>query len=80
MAHTIRSTKAVEQALLDLFLDMGDDTLEDEMRGAKSFDDAGIITSDRGLVLRFASGLEVQVTIVASAVPDGGWDEDDDEA
>ena len=39
--------------------------LEDLIR-VESFEDAGILTSDAGLVLRFKDGFEAQITIIRS--------------
>ena len=45
------------------------DAIEEQVRGVRGFRDAGLLTRDRGLVLRLANGSEYQVTIVRSAPP-----------
>lgn len=57
-AHTTAAD--VEDVLLATILD------EDLARRACTFEDAGIMTTDRGLVLTMADGTEFQVTIVRS--------------
>lgn len=68
----MRTTADVERALRDL-LDCDRDgdwsELDATLRDVRTFADAGLLTRDRGLVLRFASGLEIQLAIVRSANP-----------
>ena len=40
-----------------------EDTDLDEARSILSFEDAGVLTSDEGLVLKMANGTEFQITI-----------------
>lgn len=40
-----------------------EDTALDEARSILSFEDAGVLTSDEGLVLKMADGTEFQITI-----------------
>jgi hypothetical protein len=45
------------------------------LRGAVTFDEAGVLTRDAGLVVQFADGTEFQVTVVRSS---RARDEEDD--
>ena len=49
---------------------------EDPIRDVEDFVQAGMLTNDRGLVVRFADGSEIQVTLVQSRCR---RDDDDDE-
>ena len=62
----MRTTAEVEQWLLDA-IETAD--VASDVASVRTFADAGLLTRDRGLVLRFANGLEVQLTIVRSANP-----------
>jgi len=55
----------VEELLMELLDDpLADNILEDSR--AVTFKDAGILTRDKGVVLRFTTGDEFQITIVQS--------------
>lgn len=59
--------------LVDLLLDSDDD-----VESVNTFDEAGVLTHNQGVVVAFENGAEFQITIVQSA----GWsddEEDDDE-
>jgi hypothetical protein len=70
---TIRTAEELEDVMvralcwqdLDAF-----EAIEDGLRAAQSFADAGILTRDKGLVIRMANGAEFQLTIVRSERPD----------
>jgi hypothetical protein len=49
----------------------------DPIRGVETNHEAGVLTRDRGLVIRFNDGSEIQLTLVQSRR--GPDDEDDDE-
>lgn len=40
-----------------------EDTALEEIRSARSFDEAGVLSGDEGLVLRMQDGSEFQITI-----------------
>jgi hypothetical protein len=61
------NAEAVEGLLSRLLLDEVDDEGLDAR--VERFDHAGIMTRDRGLVLRFSNGAEFQITIVQSDFP-----------
>jgi hypothetical protein len=76
--------RKMERALLELFEDIASD---DELQASldqpalpnarvKTFEDAGLLTRDRGIVLSLEDGSEFQITIVQSARSE---DEGDDE-
>ena len=46
----------------------GEPILE-QLESASSFEDAGILTRNRGVVWRMADGSEFQITVVRSAAP-----------
>lgn len=53
---------------------------EDPIRAVDTYEEAGILTSDRGLVVRFEDGSEIQVTLVLSRRGhENATDEEDDE-
>jgi len=52
------------------------DADEDPIRDVEDFVQAGMLTTDRGLVVRFADGSEIQVTLVLSR---RGRDDDGDD-
>ena len=75
----------MERILLELFEDIASD---EELQASldqpalanaqvKTFEDAGLLTRDRGIVLSLKDGSEFQITIVQSA---GADDEDDEDA
>jgi hypothetical protein len=77
--------RKMERTLLELFEDIASD---EELQASldhpglanaqvKTFEDAGLLTRDRGIVLSLEDGSEFQITIVRSA---GADDEDDEEA
>jgi hypothetical protein len=55
----------VETMLRELLQEGYSDFL-DSLRSAYAYEDAGILTRDKGLVLTFANGAEFQLTIVQS--------------
>jgi hypothetical protein len=66
------SARELEQLLLDLLVEAADDNDPRlaELHGVVRFDEAGLLTRDRGVVVEFDHS-EFQVTIVQSAYPDG---------
>ena len=75
--------RKMERALLELF---GDIASDDELQASldqpalanaqvKTFEDASLLTPDRGIVLSLEDGSEFQITIVQSARAE---DEDED--
>ncbi len=46
--------------------DIVDQFLEDELKDVQSFEEAGVLTSDAGFVVRLKDGSEFQVTVVKS--------------
>jgi hypothetical protein len=46
--------------------------------GISTFEDAGVLTNNRGLVVRLQNGAEFQVTIVQSQEADGADEPEDD--
>ena len=60
---TARNTTDVEMMLRELLQEVYSDFL-DSLRSAYAYEDAGIRTSDKGLVLTFSNGAEFQLTIV----------------
>jgi len=56
--------------LVDLLLDSDDD-----VESVNTFDEAGVLTHNQGLVVAFDNGAEFQITIVQSA----GWRDDDED-
>jgi hypothetical protein len=77
--------REMERTLLELFEDIAsDEELQTSLdhpgmanAQVKTFEDAGLLTRDRGIVLSLEDGSEFQITIVQSA---GSGDEDDEEA
>jgi hypothetical protein len=77
--------RKMERALLEMFEDIATD---EELQASldqpaladaqvKTFEDAGLLTRDRGIVLSLKDGSEFQITIVQSA---GSGDDEDEEA
>jgi len=77
--------RKMERTLLELFEDIASD---EELQASldqpalanaqvKTFEDAGLLTRDRGIVLSLEDGSEFQITIVQTA---GSGNEDDEEA
>ena len=62
----------IEAALLELQYTSGEDgePIIGQLKSAASFDDAGIMTRNRGVVFHMKDGSEFQITIVRSAMPD----------
>ena len=62
----------IEAALLELQYTSGEDgePIIEQLKSAASFEDAGIMTRNRGVVFHMKDGSEVQITIVRSAMPD----------
>ncbi len=73
MNSTIRTAADLEDALVRA-LNWGDndawEALEDGIRDVGAYSDHGILTRDRGLVVRMSNGAEFQVTVVGSGRPD----------
>ena len=69
---TIRTAEDLEQALVDA-LGWQDgaawEEIENAIRGAQSYRDAGVLTRDRGVVLTLANGAQFQLTVVRSERP-----------
>ena len=65
--ETITDAREMEDTsdLADAMLDAVDD-LTPEVDSVRSFESAGVMTSDAGLVVRLADGSEFQITIVQS--------------
>jgi len=65
--QTTYTTTTIERILLE-GLELGEFSAEDidEVRDLRSFLDAGIMTSNRGLVLTMMDGTEFQLSIVQS--------------
>lgn len=61
----------IESVLLELEYQTGEDgePIIEALASATSFEDAGIMTRDRGVVFRMKDGSEFQITIVRSAMP-----------
>ena len=85
MTTTIRTDADLEDALVRALNWQDNDAweaIEEGTRSAQAYSDAGILTRDKGLVLRMASGAEFQITIVRSerpdepgySCPDCGWE------
>jgi len=68
----------LESLILDLEYE-DENPLAEKISSARSFQDAGIMTMNRGVVLRMSDGSEFQITIVQSAPPDPDLAEEDDE-
>ncbi len=68
--------RKIESLFLELEYD-DENPLSGKIASAVSFEDAGILTHNRGVVLRMNDGSEFQLTIVQSAPPDepGAGDE-----
>ena len=58
-----RNAVEIERAILAGFVEDG--TL-DTFRDARTFEDSGVLTNDRGLVVEIEDGSEYQITIVRS--------------
>jgi hypothetical protein len=56
-------TTEVQELLLDVILEVQDEDSFPELDRAESFEEAGILTTDAGLVLRMRDGSEFQLTI-----------------
>jgi hypothetical protein len=80
--------RKMERAFLELFEDIASD---DELQASldqpalanaqvKTFEDAGLLTRDRGIVLTLEDGSEFQVTIVQSAKAENEDSDEDEEA
>jgi len=80
--------RKMERALLELFEDIASD---EELQASldqpalanaqvKTFEDAGLLTRDRGIVLGLEDGSEFQVTVVQSAPAEDEDSDDDEEA
>lgn len=64
------SDEMIEQYLRDLIeAEESDERIADQIHSATSYEDAGILTTDRGIVLRMADGSEYQITIVQRRGP-----------
>lgn len=76
----VGTAQELEECLQDFFLDQ--ETLEGvdgpEVRSAHTFESVGMLTRDRGLVVRLRNGTEFQITIVQSGEAEG-TDEDEGE-
>ena len=62
----------IEEHLAELLLG-GDSDLPEVVADVVTFRDAGVLTNERGLVLKLADGSEFQVTIVQSKAPTGDF-------
>ena len=64
----------IEAAFLELEFHIGEDgePIIEKLARATSFEDAGILTNNRGVVFRMKDGSEFQITIVQSAPPRPG--------
>ena len=63
----VTNAERLEDVLCRVFTGEEDaDALLDEVREVRTFADSGLLTRDRGIVLRLAQGQEFQVTIVLS--------------
>lgn len=60
--------REIESLFLGLEYD-DENPLAEKIASAISFEDAGILTRNRGVVLRMNDGSEFQITIVQSAPP-----------
>jgi hypothetical protein len=64
------SPSDIQDALLMFFDGCGEDSIAtsitDQVVGARSFDEAMVMTRDAGLVIKLANGDEFQITIVQS--------------
>jgi hypothetical protein len=70
---TIRTAEDLEDVMVRALCWQDADAfeaIEDGLRAAQSCADAGILTRDKGLVIRLANGAEFQLTIVRSERPD----------
>lgn len=56
----------IETFLQNLLVGDPDEELLARIRSVPTFEDAGLLTRDRGLVLRMSNGAEFQLTIVQS--------------
>ena len=66
---TITQDEQVQNALLELVADEGHEAFDDAGDGFDSvstFNDAGVMTYNKGLVVRLRDGSEYQITIVRS--------------
>ena len=70
--------RKIESLFLDLEYD-DENPLIGKIARAASFEDAGILTRNRGVVLRMADGSEFQITIVQSAPARGADNEEGEE-
>ena len=70
--------RKIESLILDLEYD-DENPLIRKIARATSFEDAGILTRNRGVVLRMYDGSEFQITIVQSAPARGVDDEEGEE-
>jgi hypothetical protein len=65
--NTQHAQNAVDvETMLRELLQEGYSDFLDSLRSAYAYEDAGILTRDKGLVLTFANGAEFQLTIVQS--------------
>jgi hypothetical protein len=80
--------RKMERTLLELFEDIASD---EELQASldhpalanaqvKTFEDAGLLTRDRGIVLSLEEGSEFQITIVQSARSEDEDSDEDEEA
>ena len=58
--HTAKTERKFQNALAELLEDTGNDTY------VSTFEDVGMLTLNKGLVVRLENGAEFQVTIVQS--------------
>ena len=69
--------RAIQDLLHDLLCgDHGTYPDYDEVSGLETFADAGVLTSNGGLVVRLANGGEYQLTIVQSKLATDGSDDE----
>jgi hypothetical protein len=62
------SAEKIEDMLIDQFCD-DDSALGQNVRSADSFREAGVLTTNLGVVLTMTNGSEFQITIVQSRRP-----------
>ena len=78
----VSTERDFEEALKDILEDQ--DTLEEvagpEVSSVDTFENAGILTRNRGLVIRLRNGAEFQVTIVQSQEAEGTEEEGEEGA
>lgn len=87
MANAIKLQDALQQ-LFDALAFCDEDDLSSEerdlvaatgpIRKAETFSDAGLLTRDKGIVIRLDDGSEFQITVQMNRQAEGGEDEDDE--